>query len=103
MQDYYRDNPERMILRDHLAADRTQLANERTLLAYYRTALTLFIAGASFVQFFGHLVMVMIGWIFIPLGVAVALIGLLRYHRMKGPLDRLRDRAGSNGKFELPG
>ena len=30
MEDYYEDETEKMILRDHLAADRTQLANERT-------------------------------------------------------------------------
>ena len=34
-----------LILRDHLAADRTVLANERTFLAYIRTTLTLFVAG----------------------------------------------------------
>ena len=32
---------EELILRDHLALDRTRLANERTLLAYLRTALML--------------------------------------------------------------
>jgi putative membrane protein len=97
MEDYYEDKAETMILRDHLATDRTQLANERTLLAYYRTALTLFIAGATFVQFFHPLLMIVIGWIFIPLGFIVALIGWIRYHRMKQPLDRLRERAASSG------
>lgn len=33
-----------LILRDHLAVDRTILANERTVLAYVRTILTAFIA-----------------------------------------------------------
>jgi len=78
-----------MILRDHLAAERTQMANERTLLAYIRTALTLFIAGVSFIQFFGSMVIVYLGWIFIPLGIIVAIIGSRRYYRMKVPLDRL--------------
>ena len=41
---------DQLILRDHLAADRTILANERTFLAYIRTALTLFVAGLSFVH-----------------------------------------------------
>ena len=95
MEDYYEDKAERMILRDHLAADRTQLANERTLLAYYRTALTLFIAGATFVQFFDPLLMIVIGWIFIPLGLIAAIIGWIRYHRTKRPLDRLKVRAES--------
>ncbi len=93
MEGYYEDKAERMILRDYLAADRTQLANERTLLAYYRTALTLFIAGATFVQFFGNLLMVVVGWIFIPLGFLVFIIGVVRYRRTKRPLDRLKVRA----------
>ena len=97
MEDYYEEKAEKMILRDHLAADRTQLANERTLLAYYRTALTLFIAGATFVQFFGNLLMAVIGWIFIPLGFLVFIVGVVRYHRTKRPLDRLKAREESTG------
>ena len=98
MEDYYEDETEKMILRDHLAADRTQLANERTLLAYYRTALTLFIAGATFVQFFGNLLMAIVGWIFIPLGFLVFIVGVVRYRRAKRPLDRLKARAQATGE-----
>jgi len=47
----YQDIKGQLILRDHLAADRTILANERTFLAYIRTALTLFVAGLSFIHF----------------------------------------------------
>ena len=36
---------ENLILRDHLALDRTRLANERTLLAYIRTAFMLLVAA----------------------------------------------------------
>ena len=97
MEDYYQEKGEKMILRDHLAADRTQLANERTLLAYYRTALTLFIAGATFVKFFGSLLMVVIGWIFIPLGILVFIVGVIRYRRTKRPLDRLKARERFTG------
>ena len=46
----YKDLEDQLILRDHLAADRTILANERTFLAYIRTALTLFVAGLSFMH-----------------------------------------------------
>ena len=93
MNGYYEKFSEKLILRDFLAADRTQLANERTLLAYMRTALTLFIAGVSFIRFFGNIVIVYIGWIFIPVGIIAAVIGTKRYYRMKRPLDRLRDKA----------
>jgi len=38
-------NEEKIILRDHLAMERTKLANERTLLSYLRSALYLFLGG----------------------------------------------------------
>lgn len=40
-------NEERIILRDHLALERTKLANERTLLSYLRTSLYLFLGGSA--------------------------------------------------------
>lgn len=72
-----------MILRDHLAENRTTLANERTLLAYVRTALTLFIAGVTFIKFFNHVMFVIIGWILIPLSVLTIVKGLISFRKMK--------------------
>jgi putative membrane protein len=89
MDDYYKRYRGQLILRDLLAADRTQLANELTLLAYMRTALTLFIAGVSFIQFFDHLLVEIIGWLFVPLWIWLAWFGTFRFHRMKKPLDAL--------------
>ncbi|WP_345223844.1 DUF202 domain-containing protein [Hymenobacter koreensis] len=66
-------------LRDQLALERTKLANERTLLAYLRSALTLVVAGFSLMQFFrGHLY-VWVGAVLVPVGVAVAVAGWLRF------------------------
>src|SRR3989338_797353 len=62
-----------MNLADELAVQRTTLANERTWLAYLRTALTLFVAGVTFVQFFSSRIIQLIGWGFIPLGMVTAL------------------------------
>ena len=82
------DNPyakftrEDMILRDFLAIDRTILANERTFLSYIRTALAQFAAGVSLIKFFDSLLLAFVGWVFIPLGMATFLIGLVRYRRM---------------------
>jgi len=98
MNKYYSKFAGKMILRDLLAADRTQMANERTLLAYMRTALTLFIAGVSFIQFFSNIVIVYIGWIFIPIGVIVAATGVKGYYRIKSPLDELRKKELTSGK-----
>ncbi len=67
------------ILRDRLAAHRTVLANERTLLAYIRTALALGVSGVTFVHFFPSRVIAAVGWCFVPLGVALLVVGLARY------------------------
>jgi putative membrane protein len=76
------------IVRDVMAIERTVLANERTFLAFWRTALTLFIAGLTFIQFFGGTIIQMIGWIFIPTGVVVFLQGLRIYRRMNTVIQR---------------
>jgi putative membrane protein len=93
MEQYYKRYRDKLILRDVLAADRTQMANERTLLSYYRTALTLFIAGVSFIKFFDSIIIVAVGWIFTPLGFLVAGIGTSRFLKMKKPLDSLMTKA----------
>ncbi|MBP7652065.1 DUF202 domain-containing protein [Candidatus Dependentiae bacterium] len=72
-----------LILRDHLAIDRTKLANERTYLAYIRTSLTFFISGVSFLKFFDQLIMHITGWIFIPLGIYFYFFGLYKYLKLK--------------------
>ena len=83
----YQDIKEQLILRDHLAVDRTILANERTFLAYIRTAITLFVAGLSFIHFriLGvPLIDITVGIIFIVFGTCTFLVGLVRYKEMQG-------------------
>lgn len=73
-----------LILRDHLAIDRTKLANERTLLAYIRTALMLMVAGVTAERVMGGSASVIItGWLFIALGLVVGAIGTWRFVAMK--------------------
>lgn len=79
-----------MILRDHLAADRTILSNQNTFLAYLRTALTLFVAGVTFIKFFDNLLIEIVGWIFMPTGVVTFFVGLVRYNRLRVILRRLQ-------------
>ncbi len=79
--------------RDRLAYDRTVLANERTLLAYLRTALTFLGVGATFVQFFHYLWMTIVGWIFIPLGIATFVIGAWRWFSLRRAIHRHAARA----------
>jgi putative membrane protein len=70
-----------IILRDHLAAHRTELANDRTFYASVRTALAFLAVGASFIKFFGNLVMQIIGWIFIPVGIYIFIKGLRQFKK----------------------
>lgn len=44
------ENDKELILRDHLALERTKLANERTLFAYIRMALYLLTVGIGIFQ-----------------------------------------------------
>lgn len=89
-----------LILRDHLAADRTILANERTFLAYIRTALTLFIAGLSFVHF--NIVSLpladgVIGGFFMLIGAITFFIGLYRYNQMKILIREIKQKELAEG------
>jgi len=78
-----------MQLRDLLAADRTKLSNQNTFLAYIRTALTLFVAGVTFIQFFGNLVYEIIGFAFIPIGLLTFVVGFIRYNKLRIALRKI--------------
>lgn len=86
---YSHVDEKRMELRDYLAIDRTILSNQNTFLAYVRTALTLFVGGLTFVRFFDQLIVEVIGWIFVPLGVATFIIGAIRYNKIRLVLARI--------------
>lgn len=89
-----------LILRDHLAADRTILANERTFLAYIRTALTLFVAGLSFVHFDilnRPLIDGIIGSLFMVIGFITFLLGLYRYNNMKSLIREIKQKELEEG------
>ncbi len=79
--------PTQSILRDQLAIDRTVLAFERTYLAYVRTGLTFFIAGVTFIKLLEGVIVQALGWVFLPIGLLVALLGYRRYRQIKRSLD----------------
>ena len=68
-----------LVLREHLAIERTKLANERTLLTYIRTGLYFIIAGATV----GHLLKIsfwiMMEFPMIALGLVIIGFGMVRY------------------------
>jgi len=77
---YSKINPDDMILRDHLAYDRTVLANERTLLSYLRTAIALLAAGTTLVKIFPEeQSMVKLGVILLAIGGIASAIGIFRF------------------------
>ncbi len=83
--------PEKLILRDHLALDRTELANERTLLAYIRTAMALFLTGFSAMHLpsfnpnlaLEDLVYQIFGWVLVAAALFILVVGWVRYRRVK--------------------
>jgi len=87
---YDRFSTDDLILRDELAIDRTLLANERTLLAYARSAVTLVLAGLSFVHFSDTPWFIFVGAACVPLGAAILVFGVVRFVRMKKSITRAR-------------
>lgn len=81
-----------LILRDELAIDRTLLANENTLLAYLRSALTLVIAGVTFIHFFAQSWLLWLGLVFVPLGIALGIFGWWRFRRMQRSIEIIRNK-----------
>ena len=79
-----------LILRDHLALDRTILANERTVLAYGRTGLSVVIAGAGLIKLFEGPATHISGYLLIAFGVAITAFGFDRYVRMQRAISCLR-------------
>ncbi|VGO21918.1 YidH family protein [Pontiella sulfatireligans] len=86
---YSKINPNDMILRDHLAYDRTVLANERTLLSYLRTAIAFFAAGGTLVKLFpDEQGMVNLGFVLLALGGCAAIVGVWRTIRVTRHLSK---------------
>ena len=93
---------EELILRDHLAAERTVLANERTALAHLRTMLTFLIGGATFIQFFDSVIIEVLGWIFLPVSLVLGVFGLVKYLKVKRELAQIGS-AVREGRAEAEG
>lgn len=92
--EYEHFDPTELILRDHLAIDRTMLANHRTLLAYIRTAMMLFVSGVTVLKLFVNTIpMVCLGVSLIAAGVVVAFLGSVQFAQMRQRISRaLRPR-----------
>jgi putative membrane protein len=83
---------EELILRDHLAVDRTMLANETTFLSYIRTSLTVLVVGATLVHVFSDSFTKILGIIMILIGLFIFVFGYHRALRVQSKINTLRKR-----------
>lgn len=80
---------EKIILRDHLALQRTKLANERTLLTYIRSALYLIIAGIAFLNMEDFAHVPYLGFMCLVFSGILFLVGILRYMQLKRQINQM--------------
>lgn len=86
-EDY--ENNEDIILRDHLAMERTKLANERTLLSYVRTSLYLLLGAMAFLGMRDLIQIKWLGYFLLALAVIVLGIGTIRFIQLKKHLKKM--------------
>ena len=87
----YADYQDEMILRDHLAYDRTKFALLRTFLSIERTALGLLASGAGLVILQTSRLLVAIGYVLVAVACVVFVVGGMYSWRAKKRLDGLKD------------
>ena len=88
-------NKEDIILRDHLAIERTKLANERTLLSYIRTTLYLILAGIAFLGMKDLEEIKGLGYFSLFLSIIILIVGILRFYQLKKQMLKIY------GSFEI--
>lgn len=87
----YTDFEDEMILRDHLAYDRTKFALLRTFLAIARTALGLFASGFGLIIVKESQALINLGYVLCVFAVSVLVVGGVYSLRAKIRLDGLKD------------
>lgn len=90
----YSEFRDSMILRDHLALDRTILANERTLLAYLRTFIGAFSAGVGMVKLLDSEWTTIAGYAFMAVSPIFLVLGIFRYAKVSKKLRELHTPEG---------
>lgn len=85
----YEKIEEDLILRDHLAVERTRLANETALLAYLRTSLFLISIGLTFIKIAEFKGIAIIGWICIPFSILLVSFGIFRFVRLNSQMRKI--------------
>ena len=81
-------NRDPLILRDHLALERTRLSNERTLLSYIRSSLYLLVGGIALVQVEGFGNLQYAGYLSLLICMLSLVVGVWRFRILRDQLDR---------------
>jgi len=98
------ENREEIILRDHLAIERTRLSNERTLLSYIRTSLYLMLGGIAFLGMQGLEEIKVMGYFSLSLSIIILVIGISRFFQLKKQIKKMYDplvRLPKEGQVEV--
>jgi putative membrane protein len=91
-----------LILREHLAVERTEMANYRTLLSFLRTGLYFLIAGSTLDKFVNSSFWNAMGLPFILAGIILMVFGIVFYLRGRMRLLESRKQIGAvKGDFIL--
>ena len=97
MEYEYKDFEDEMIVRDHLASDRTKFALLRTFLAIERTALGLLASGAGLIITKSSATLVSIGYVLLAVAFCVFVAGGVYSWRAKRRLDGLKESKAMRG------
>lgn len=95
------ENKEEIILRDHLAMERTKLANERTLLSYIRTSLYLVLGGIAFLGMQDFEEIRNLGYFSLGLSVILIVIGIVRFLQLKSHMKKIYEPFDSMSSKEV--
>lgn len=85
-----------LVLREHLAIERTRLANETTLLAYIRTGLYFLVAGSTLGQVVDTRFWKLAGTPVIVVGFLIMIAGLLRFFSVKRSIQKSKRNIGDS-------
>lgn len=97
---YDYNKKEDIILRDHLAIERTKLANERTLLSYIRTTLYLVLGGIAFLGMQDLKEIRGLGYLSLALAIIVLIIGIVRFLELKKHIKKMYDPIINSNNYE---
>jgi inner membrane protein YidH len=85
--------PNKLILRDELAIERTKLANERTFLAYFRTSIFFLATGVSIIHINFFSEVNFLGWLFVVISPLLLSIGVIRLFKVRKSISEMVDKA----------